>query len=699
MMLAALAFSLSQVLSYPLPTALSTSADGRTIVYAIDQQGKRSVWIARAPQYQPRAIVTYNTDDGQSVGSVQISADGSHLVYVHGNSENPSLALKKPEPQIYAVDVATGAQMLLGTGGSPTISPDGTQVAFISKSTVWGAPIDGHTAAKQLFYDQGKDSDLQWQPRGNALAFVSSRGDHSFIGVYRGADRPLQFLAPSVHADMEPRWSPDGARIAFARTPGDGGAPQSPLKRPVVPWSLMVARVSDGSARAIWRSPRTERASFPTEGLDVDLTWAGNDRLTFISEMDNWPHLYTVSANGGVAKRLTSGNFAVVSFAIARDAQSIYYVANTGKAADDVDRWHLYRVSIAGGGPRAVTAGASSQWWPMQLADGRIAYVTAGAQQPPLVALADANGAHARMLDGALVPADFPASNLVTPREVTYRAPDGTVIHGQLFMPNASTTSAARRYLSVTHGGRSDTRGKPATTKKYPAVIFVHGGPMRQMLLTWNPSGYYSNSYAVNQYVASRGIAVLSVNYRSGVDYGHDFHYALRRGWTGASEYQDVLAGARWLQAQPQIDGAHIGIWGGSWGGSLTALALARNSDVFKAGVDYSGVHDLAENARWYFSNQVEGTVDLKPWLKLGWESSPDASIAKWRSPVLLIQGDDDPDVAFHQLVDLVPRLDEHHVPYQLMVLPDEGHSFLRYASWLKADSAAAAFFERHLQR
>jgi dipeptidyl aminopeptidase/acylaminoacyl peptidase len=160
-----------------------------------------------------------------------------------------------------------------------------------------------------------------------------------------------------------------------------------------------------------------------------------------------------------------------------------------------------------------------------------------------------------------------------------------------------------------------------------------------------------------------------------------------------------VLAGARWLQAQPQIDGAHIGIWGGSWGGYLTALALARNSDVFKAGVDYSGIHDLAENARWYFSNQVEGTVDLKPWLKLGWESSPDASIAKWRSPVLLIQGDDDPDVAFHQLVDLVPRLDEHHVPYQLMVLPDEGHSFLRYASWLKADSAAAAFFERHLQR
>ena len=89
---------------------------------------------------------------------------------------------------------------------------------------------------------------------------------------------------------------------------------------------------------------------------------------------------------------------------------------------------------------------------------------------------------------------------------------------------------------------------------------------MRQMLLTWNPIDYYNNGYAVNQYLASRGFSVLSVNYRSGVNYGHDFHYAVRTGWTGASEYQDVLAGARWLQRQHFVDANRIGIWGGSWG-------------------------------------------------------------------------------------------------------------------------------------
>src|SRR5579872_6567247 len=672
MILAALAFSLTQALSYPLPTTLAPSADGHTIVYEIDQQGKRSIWTARAPQYEPKEIVAYNDDNGQSVGSVRISADGSHVVYVYGNSENPSLGLTKPQEQVWSVDVASGRRVMLGLGTGPAISADGSQVAFVSGGAVWTAPIDASTPAKQLFYDQGKDWDLQWAPRGDALAFVSARDDHSFIGVYRGADHPLEFLVPSVYNDMEPRWSPDGSRIAFARTPGNGGPPQNPLERPIVPWSLMVANVADGSAIAVWRSPHNERASFPTEGGDVDLTWAGNDRVLFLSEMDNWPHLYAIDANGGSAKRLTSGDFAVIGFGVSPDAKSVVYGANTGKTPGDVDRWHLYRVNVASAATQTLTTGASSQWWPTPLSDGHLAYVTATAQQPPLVALGDANAAHARMLTAALVPADFPASKMVTPREVTYHAPDGTLIHAQLF---------------------------GASTKKAPAVIFVHGGPMRQMLLTWNPSGYYSNSYAVNQYLASRGIAVLSVNYRSGVDYGHDFHYALRRGWTGASEYQDVLAGARWLQAQPDIDRAHIGIWGGSWGGYLTALALARNSDVFKAGVDYSGVHELVHDADWYFQGDTIDRFDMKRWRKLGWESSPDASVSKWRSPVLLIQGDDDPDVSFHQLVDLVPRLDEYHVPYQLLVLPDEGHSFLRYASWLRADGAAAAFFQQMLRQ
>jgi dipeptidyl aminopeptidase/acylaminoacyl peptidase len=681
-----LAFTLSQVLSYPMPMALVRSGDGRTLAYEINQRGRRSIWVAKAPDYVPKEVVAQRQDDGQGITSVQVSRDGSYVVYVYGNRQNPSLSVQQPHATVTSANVATGATKALGEGYAPAVSPDGTRVAFIRKDAVWVAPIDGSAEPKQLFYDFGADSDLQWSPNGAMLAFVSTRDDHSFIGVYRGPDRPLEFLSPSVTNDMEPRWSPDGTQIAFARTPGAGGAPQSPLQMPIVPWSLMVSRVSDGATHVVWRSPHTSRASFPTQGGDIDLHWAAGDRLVFISEMDNWPHLYTMSAKGGRLTRLTTGPYAITSLGMSYDLRSVFFTANTGSRPDDIDRWHLFNVDVASAKTipvfphrrsphaRVFAEDDTSEWAPAPLADGHVVFITTTAQEPPLLALADAEGRHMRLLDRDLVPRNFPTAQLVTPTEVTYHAPDGTLIHAQLF--------------------RQPGRGRE------PGIIFVHGGPMRQMLLTWPDMDYYANSYAVDQYLVSRGFAVLSVNYRSSVDYGHNFHYAVRTGWTGASEYQDVLAGAKWLQRQTFVNPAKIGIWGGSWGGYLTALALARNSDVFKAGVDYSGVHDLMHDAKEYFQYYGEGTdnVNLRPWLHLAWESSPDSSVYKWRSPVLLIQGDEDPDVSFHQLVDLVPRLEQYHVPYQFMVLPDEAHGFLKWHSWLRADTAAVEFFERHLR-
>lgn len=664
------AFSLRQVLSYPFPDALTASRDGSTIAYTIDREGVRSIWIARAPNFTPREVYESAGDDGEAIGDLGLSRAATYLVYVRGESEDPTASTREPRREVWSIDLATRAAKMLGEGTGAAISPDGEHVAFVAKGAVWAAPVDGSQPAVQLFYDTGSDSDLRWSPDGRALAFVSDRGDHSLIGVFRDGATTLRFLAPSVYDDVEPRWSPDGTRVAFARTPGDGGAPQNPLAAAVVPWSIWVARVSDGAAHAAWQSPHTPRASFPTQGGDVDLNWVAGDRIAFLCEMDNWPHLYVVSAAGGHAKLLTPGQYEVQEPAVTADGRAIYYEANVGSGAD-VDRLHLYSVDVDNGRIATVTRGTGSEWAAQPLAGGAFAYVRATAQQPPLVTVASpGNGALA--VDASLLPSNFPTASLTIPRDVVYRAPDGTRVHAQLF---------ARSGVS-----------------RQPAIVFVHGGPMRQMLLTWNPMDYYDNGYAVDQYLVSRGFAVLSVNYRSGTGYGHDFHYALHTAWTGAAEYQDVLAGARWLQRQRFIDPGRIGIWGGSWGGYLTALALARNSDVFKAGVDFSGVHDLMHDAAAYFGKHEEALgVNLKPWLALAWRSSPDSSVGKWRSPVLLIQGDSDPEVSFHQLVDLVPRLEAHEVPYRLIVLPDEGHGFFRYASWLRGDEATAEFLEEKL--
>jgi dipeptidyl aminopeptidase/acylaminoacyl peptidase len=677
-------FTLVQILNYPFPEGLVRDDRGTAIAYTLVQQGVRTIWFAKAPQWAPLQLFSSGADDGQELSNLAISNDDSHVVYVRGGDHdanwpqplqpNAASSPQEPEMQVWSVATSGGPPKLLGNGDAPAISPDGTRVAFTTDGSAMIAPIDGGAAARRLFFDRGQVSDLRWSPDGSALAFVSTRTDHSFIAIYRNDASPIAYLAPTTSQDFMPRWSPDGTRVAFVRLHGDGGPPQNPLDWSPTPWEIWVADARGGASNRAWASTESPRGSLPQSGGGPFLEWVAGDRLAFRSEQDNWPHLYAVSATGGAARLLTPGAFAVEDVSVAPDRASIAYNANAGSAAGDDDRRHVFRVDVESGAIAPLTSGASSETAPVALADGAVAFNRATAQQPLLVTLLASGSQHA--LDGNLLASDFPASQLVTPEEVEFHATDGRLIHGQLFLPSG--------------GGR------------HPAIIFVHGGPPRQMLLTWHYMDYYSNAYAVNQYLASRGFVVLSVNYRLGIGYGHDFNFPPRWGPTGASEYQDVVAGARFLQRDTRVDPARIGIWGGSYGGYLTALALARNSNIFKAGVDFHGVHDWSldvENPVWA-GTQLKRyqQYDTAAIMKVAWESSPDSAIATWKSPVLLIQGDDDRNVEFHQMVDLVERLRIAHVPYEQIVIPNEIHGFFRYAAWLQADTAAAEYLSRMLR-
>lgn len=211
------------------------------------------------------------------------------------------------------------------------------------------------------------------------------------------------------------------------------------------------------------------------------------------------------------------------------------------------------------------------------------------------------------------------------------------------------------------------------------------------MLLGWHNRHYYHNAYGMNQYLASRGYVVVAINYRSGVGYGREFRDAPGRGLLGASDYQDVLAAAQYLRDRPDVDGSKIGIWGGSYGGYLTALALARNSDLFAAGVDMHGVHD------WSVMRGNLGPSGGPEAVRLARESSPLSAVERWKSPVLLIHGDDDRNVDFSQTVNLVRILRRYEVPFEELTFPDEVHEFLVHAHWLRAYAATATFFQKHL--
>jgi dipeptidyl aminopeptidase/acylaminoacyl peptidase len=696
------AFTFAQILGYPFPAALVRDKEGTAIAYVLDTRGVRTLWFARAPDFASKQLFSSGGDDGQELTNLVIANDDAHVVYVRGGDHdanwpdplqpNPASYTTQPDMQVWSVStnpstpLRTGSPKLLGTGDAPAISPDGARVAFTNGGAVMIAPIDGGAPARRLFFDRGQDSDLHWSPDGTALAFVSTRTDHSFIAIYRNDATPIQYLAPTTSQDTMPRWSPDGASVAFVRLHGDGGAPQNPLDWNPVPWQIWVADARSGIGHLLWSSPNTPRGSLPQTGLGPFLEWVAGDRLVFNSEQDNWPHLYAVSAAGGPARLLTPGAFTVEDVSVSPDVQSVVYAANTGSTPGDDDRRHIFMVDVGTANIFQLTKGAGSDWQPVALAGGAIAFDRATAQQPPLVTMRvpfhtlsnpSVGIAKQTALDGNMLPSDFPESQLVQPREVTFRAADGGRVYGQLFVPSG--------------GG------------KHPGIIFVHGGPPRQMLLTWHYMDYYSNAYAVNQYLANHGFVVLSVNYRLGIGYGHDFNFPPRWGPTGASEYQDVVAGARFLQRDPHVDARKIGIWGGSYGGYLTALALARNSDIFKAGVDFHGVHDWSldiDNPVWGFTQLKRyEQYDARALMKLAWQSSPDSAIATWRSPVLLIQGDDDRNVEFHQMVDLVERLQRARVPFEEIVIPNEIHGFLRYAPWLEADQATADYFARQFLR
>jgi dipeptidyl aminopeptidase/acylaminoacyl peptidase len=184
--------------------------------------------------------------------------------------------------------------------------------------------------------------------------------------------------------------------------------------------------------------------------------------------------------------------------------------------------------------------------------------------------------------------------------------------------------------------------------------------------------------------------------------YGRAFREPSDGGWRGGAEYKDVVAAGRYLQSLPTVDAHRIGLWGGSYGGYLTAMGLARNSDLFKAGADLHGVHDWSVFLpQWDEMTGDSGAgvpPDLKQANQLAFKSSPNSSLATWKSPVLVIQGDDDRNVPFSQTVDLVQRLRRQDVKVEQLVFPDELHDFLKWRNWIRAYQATADFFERNLK-
>jgi dipeptidyl aminopeptidase/acylaminoacyl peptidase len=671
-------FTIDQVLSAPFPTELVASPTGNKIAWVFESRGVRNIWVAEGPDYKAHSVTSYTADDGQEIGNLAWSPDAGSIAYTRGGEANGRGEFPNPtsnpagaRQEVYVVAVSGAEPRLVGAGDSAAISPDGKTIVYINHGQIWSAPLDGSKPAQQLIRARGTAENPRWSPDGSALAFTSARGDHSFVGVYSIAGKELHFLDPSVDRDSNAVWSPDGTRIAFLRIPAEREFyDHAPRASAVDPWSIRVADVKKGTGREVFKADPGVGSAFHGMVAANQLFWSASDRILFPWERDGWLHLYSVDVGGGAPVLLTPGDFEMERAALSPDRSSVVYSSNQA----DIDRRHLWRVPVAEAKPEPLTHGEGIEYEPALLADNAtVALLHCDAKTPARPAILNGDGSF-RDITSEIMPPDFPSAEMATPQAVMISSADGMTVHGQLLLPAGYDKS-----------------------KKYPAVIFFHGGSRREMLLGWHYMFYYHQAYGFNQYLASKGYIVLTVNYRSGIGYGLDFREAKSYGPNGASEYNDVIGAGLFLRARDDVDPAHIGLWGGSYGGYLTALGLSRASDMFAAGVDLHGVHDWnLEIRNSWPAYQPEKAPEIA---RLALQSSPMAFVDGWRSPVLLIQGDDDRNVVFSQTVILAEALRKRKVHFEQLVFPDEIHDFLVHEHWLQAYHAADVFLAKYLLR
>jgi dipeptidyl aminopeptidase/acylaminoacyl peptidase len=671
--------SLKDALAAPITQELATASRATTLAWVVRTAGRFEIRVAQGRAASPITLVAGASENDLPLSGLTLSPDGRLLAYVQGESGAPNG--KIPNPASLSEGTSRRTFLIATAGGEPvevphvsdgvTFTPDGRAVSWSDDGALRTATLvtagAGRIALsepKTLFQDIGDIEAFSWSPDGAAIAFVSQRSGHSIVGVHRLGEPRITWLGPSFESDTSIAWSPDSRKVAFVRLQSrDYGRPYDVMTDHA--FQILAADATTGETRVLFRSPGADGSAI----TDGPLLWTADDDILFLSDESGFSQLYAEPAAGGPPRRLSRGDCDLETVSL--DATGAL-ASLVGNCADQARR-DVSILDLKSGALQVVSrAGTIADLSTFVGLSADVAYRSADAVTPQTPAVASLDSPERRIDPPVLGPA---VQAFRTPEVVRFQAADGHPVTGVLFRP---TRRAAR----------------PG-----PAIVFVHGGPIRQMMPGWHVSLYYALAYANNQHLADEGFTVLSVNYRLGVGFGRDFRNTPGYGPHGQRELQDIVAAGRFLQNTPGVDPKAIGVYGGSVGGYLTAAALSRHSDLFAAGVAWSGIYDWSKWVTNPSRDMIFTSWGIGPEaIEQARASSPLYQIDTWTSPTLLVAGDDDRNVYFPEAIRLAHGLKAKGVEVETLLIPNGIHSFGSQENWLKVFQATDEFFTRRLK-
>ena len=494
-------------------------------------------------------------------------------------------------------------------------------------------------------------------------------------------------FAPPVADDEKAGPAPGESRDAATPPPGRRAEREIRWAMPIVSedgrYTVASARSADNKDRWI---VTVEPDTGKTRVVDVlrDEAWVreaglGGDgieflpdrrRIAFLSERDGWMHLYTLDLSTETAKprQLTSGRWEVASVDVSADGTRFYLSSNEVHPGER----HFYTLPLEGGDRVRVTTMNGANDATVSPDDSMLALVHSYSNKPPEVYLMpNRPGAQARQITTTPT-AEWRAFGWIDPKVITYKARDGVDVHARVFTPEMI-------------GARRDP-GRPG-------VVFVHGaGYLQNAHRYWSS---YFREYMFHNLLASRGYVVLDVDYRASAGYGRDWRTAIYR-HMGGKDLEDVVDGAKYLAAQEQVNPRRIGVYGGSYGGFITLMAMFTTPDVFAAGAALRPVTDWAHYNHGYTSSILNVPQrDADAYRK----SSPIYFADGLKGALLICHGMVDTNVHFQDSVRLAQRLIElRKENWELSVYPVENHSFTEETSWADEYKRILKLFEDTLR-